>query len=499
MAEGVLGEIVARKRIDVAARLAGQDLASLRARAEPTRRSLRTALARSGARFVMEVKRSSPSQGALRSAADPAAIARAYSGAADAVSVLTDGPFFGGTLDDLAAVRAVFDGPILAKDFIVDARQVAEARLHGADAVLVILAVLSDEAARTAIAEAAALGMDVLVEAHDEAEVRRAVALEAPLVGINNRDLKTLKVDLAATERLSGLVPADRLVVAESGIADRADVERLAPHADAFLVGSSLMRAADPGLAARALAFGRVKVCGLTDPADAAAAASGASFAGLVMVPGTPRAVTLAAAERIAKASELPVVGVFRNEKPMQVAEAALRLGLAAVQLHGEEDALYIRGLRSLLRDGTEIWAAGAVAETVPEPRLGADRALYDTTVDGRSGGTGTAFDWSRLAGRPELESSILAGGLNPGNARAAAKVGAYALDVGSGVEAAPGRKDPAKLVAFFEALRLPVRGELARHSRESGNPASFSSRDAVPKRDPPFRGGDEEVDLTQC
>jgi indole-3-glycerol phosphate synthase/phosphoribosylanthranilate isomerase len=457
MAEGVLGEIVARKRIDVAARLAGRNLDSLRAEARPTQRGLRAALARAGARFIMEVKRVSPSQGALRSDVDPAAIARAYRGAADAISVLTDTPYFGGSLDDLRAVRAAFDGPILAKDFVVDVRQVPEARIAGADAVLVILSVLSDDEGRAVTQEARRLGMDVLVEAHDEAEVRRAAALGAAIVGINNRDLKTLKIDLAATERLAALVPGDRLVVSESGIESRADIERLAPFADAFLVGSSLMRAPDPALAARALAFGRVKVCGVTTAEDAALAAeAGASFVGLIMVPGTPRALTLAEAGAVANGTVLPRVGVFRNEKPMAVAQAAQALGLHAVQLHGEEDAIYIRALRGLLPEGTQIWAVASVGEDVPEPRLGADRTVYDSG----SGGTGRAFDWARLAGREALAEALLAGGLHPGNARDAARVGAWALDVSSGVEAAPGRKDPEKVGAFFEALRVPVRGE---------------------------------------
>jgi indole-3-glycerol phosphate synthase/phosphoribosylanthranilate isomerase len=461
-AAGVLGDIVERKKVDVAARLESLSLEALRAQAEPTERSLKAALARPGARFIMEVKRASPSQGALREDVDPAAMARAYRSAADAISVLTDGPYFGGSFEDLEAVRRAFDGPILAKDFIVDPRQVPEARLHGADAVLVILAVLNDHEAETVIAEARRLGMDVLVEAHDDSEVRRAIRLGAEIVGINNRDLKTLKVDLATTERLARLVPARTLVVAESGIEGRGDVARLSPYADAFLVGSSLMRAPHPALAARALAFGRVKVCGLTDAADAELAAErGASFAGLVMVPNTPRAVTCAEGKAIAEAVAIPMVGVFRNEKPMQVAAAARLLGLAAVQLHGEEDALYIRGLRMLLPEETEIWAAGAVGRDVPEPRPGADRILYDTQVDGRSGGTGTVFDWNRLEGR-QMAAAVLAGGLNATNARAAARVGAYALDVGSGVEREPGRKDPSELQAFFEALRLPVRGELA-------------------------------------
>jgi indole-3-glycerol phosphate synthase / phosphoribosylanthranilate isomerase len=456
---GVLGEIVSRKRMDVAARLAGFAPEA----AEPTRRSLKAALARPGARFIFEVKRGSPSKGALRPTADAAAIARMYSGAADAISVLTDSPYFGGSLDDLRAVRREFGGPILAKDFIVDPRQVAEARLHGADAVLVILSVLGDDEAAGVMAEARRLGMDVLVEAHDAAEVRRALMLGAEIVGINNRDLKTLDVDLAVTERLARLVPSGTLVVSESGIASRADVERLAPHADAFLVGSSLMKAERPGEAARALAFGRVKVCGVTDGHDAEmAAAHGAAYAGVIMVPNTPRAVTPARAEAIAEASPVPLVGVFRNEKPMQVAYAAKALDLAAVQLHGEEDARYIRALRSLLPEATEIWAAAAVGRDLPEPRPGADRTLFDTQVRGRSGGTGIAFDWSRLAGRRDLSKALLAGGLKPANARSASRVGAFALDVGSGVEMAPGRKDSGKLHAFFEALRLPVRAGLA-------------------------------------
>lgn len=464
MIEGVLGRIVERKRADVAARLDGVGIDRLRAEAPLTRRSLAAALKKPGARFIMEVKRVSPSEGMLHEGADPAAIARAYRCAADAISVLTDTPFFGGSFEDLRAVRAEFDGPILAKDFVIDPRQVPEARLHGADAVLAMLSVLSDAEAAEVMAEARRLGMDVLVEAHDEEELCRAIALGAPIIGINNRDLKTLKVDLTTTERLAGMVPKDRILVSESGIADAGDIERLGAHVDAFLVGSSLMKSLDPAAAARALAFGRVKVCGITNPDDLALSSfNGASYAGVILVPGTPRAVSLAQAQELAGAAaglRLPLVGVFRDAPASEVAEAAQALGLAAVQLHGSEDAGYIASLRPLLAPGVEIWAAGAVGHDLPEPRAGADRLLFDTKVGGQSGGTGVAFEWSRLRDRPELSSSILAGGLNPGNARAARAVGSFALDVSSGVEAAPGRKDPDKLKAFFEALRAPVRGE---------------------------------------
>ena len=487
---GVLGEIVAAKRSEVAARFAGVDLAALRSRAERSGRSLRDALARPGARFVMEVKKASPSAGALRADVDVAAQAAAYAGVADAISVLTDGAYFGGALTDIAEVRRAYEGPILAKDFVVDPRQIAEAHLHGADAVLVMLSVLDDEAARAMLAEAERLGMEALVEAHNETEVRRAVALGAPIVGINNRNLKTLEVDLATTERLAPLVPADRLLVAESGIGGRGDVERLAPSVDAFLVGTALMRAERPAEAARALAFGRVKVCGVTNEADAARAVrAGAGHVGLVMVPGTPRAVTAEAGEAIAvtaRHERARVVGVFRNEKLMQVATIAQRLGLDAVQLHGEEDGRYVKALRNLL-PALEIWAAGPVGGDAPPRRAGAHRMVFDTAIGGRSGGTGRVFDWNRVRERDELGAGLLAGGLNPDNAAAAARVGAWGLDVGSGVEAAPGRKCPERLTAFFEALRPRARGAI----RHPGEGRDLRTRwHSTSPRDPGLRRG---------
>ncbi|QPQ54342.1 bifunctional indole-3-glycerol-phosphate synthase TrpC/phosphoribosylanthranilate isomerase TrpF [Allosphingosinicella flava] len=460
---GVLGKIVARKAIDVAARLGGADIGALRARAVPTTKNLGAALARPGARFIMEVKRHSPSRGVLRHAVDPAAMARAYSGAADAISVLTDTPFFGGSLDDLRAVRAVFSGPILAKDFVIDPRQVVEARLNGADAVLAMLSVLDDDEAAAIMAEAARLNMSVLVETHDEAEVARAVALGARIIGINNRDLTSMTTDLAVTERLAPLIPADRLVVSESGIEDRADALRLGGLCDAFLVGSSLMAAPNPGLAARELAFGRVKICGLTNTRDATAAAiAGAAYGGIILATGSPRVVSRNVGERIARRVReggAEAVAVFQNHDIGFVSETAHAMQAAAVQLHGGEDEAYVQALRKRLPGHVELWGAAGVAGSLPRPRPGFDRTLYDTQIGVRTGGTGMPFDWRHLEGR-DLGRDVLAGGIRPANVRRAARYGAYAIDIGSGVEAAPGRKDPAKLTALFAALRIPSRGE---------------------------------------
>lgn len=446
----VLARIVARKREEVAARLSGP------VDAEPTTRSLSGALARPGARFIMEIKPRSPSGHVAKH--HPMEALAAYRPVADAISVLTDEADFGGSLALLEQVRRDFDGPILAKDFIVGPAQVSEARAAGADAVLVMLSVLNDEAAAAVLAEAKRLSMDAIVEVHDEEEMARAAALDARIIGINNRDLKSLATDLSVTERLAPLAPDGALLISESGIATRTDVERLGRSVDAFLVGSSLMAADDITLAARALVHGPVKLCGLTSLEDIVMAARfGATHAGIILVPETPRAVDEGEAEPLAKAARahgLKPVGVFRNEDPRRIAALAARLNLSAVQLHGSESAADVALTRALLLQGCEAWTACPVGDDEISPPRNGDRTLFDSP----GGGTGRAFDWARIDARSDLPSAFLAGGITPASARAASKVGAYGIDVGSGVEAEPRRKDEAKVEALFAALRPACR-----------------------------------------
>jgi indole-3-glycerol phosphate synthase/phosphoribosylanthranilate isomerase len=451
---GILGEIVATKRTELHRRFDGVALDALRQAAGPTKHGLAEAVAQPGARFILEIKRASPSQGALRSGADVAAIARGYAPVADALSVLADTAYFGGSLDDLRAARRAFGGPILAKDFFIDLRQVAEARLAGADAILVMLSVLDDEAARAMIAEARRLGMDALVEVHDEAEMRRATALGAPLIGINNRDLRDLSVDLATTERLAPLA-SDRLLVSESGVGSRDDVERLSSHVDAFLIGSSLMRAEDPAEAARALVFGRVKLCGLNRLADFPAAGA-ATFVGFMFVPDSPRHLTREEAAPLvgeARTCGMLPVGVFRDAPPDAVHDTAMSLDLHAVQLHGSEDASYVEALRRQLPQTCEIWTAVSVGRAAPAAR-GGDRLLFDNGF----GGTGRSFDWQAIRDHRLLATSLVAGGIGPHNARAASALGAYAIDVGSAVDSVPGTKSAEQIRALFAALRPSAR-----------------------------------------
>ena len=205
--------------------------------------------------LIAEVKKASPSGGLIRPEFDAADLARTYATAgATCLSVLTDKPYFQGSLDDMVAARAATQLPVLRKDFILDPWQVYESRAMGADCILLILAALTDTEARALEALARALDMDVLAEVHDERELDRALGLTTPLIGINNRNLKTLETDLRTTEELAPAVPVDRFLIAESGIGSHADVVRLAEAGvRSFLVGESLLRQPDVGAAVKAL------------------------------------------------------------------------------------------------------------------------------------------------------------------------------------------------------------------------------------------------------
>lgn len=301
--------------------------------------------------------------------------------------------------------------------------------------------------------------MDVLTEVHDESELERALQLAARIIGINNRDLGTLAVDLKTTERLAPRIPPGRLIVSESGITGRRDVERVEPHVHAVLVGTHLMTAPRLDLAARELVHGRVKVCGLTSAADARRAyASGATLGGVIFAAHSPRRVDLAEAAAIAAGSPLPLVGVFADAAPPQMAEAAERLELVAVQLHGGESRDDVAAVRRLIPARCEIWKAIGAGRRMPAPaELGADRLLVEAPgpdASGTSGGSGRSFDWALLRGVPHRDRLVLAGGLDESNVRRARATGCGILDVCSGVEAAPGIKSGERLDRFFGALR---------------------------------------------
>ncbi|MCW2247624.1 indole-3-glycerol phosphate synthase [Azospirillum fermentarium] len=257
----VLTRICDDKRAHVAACKAARPVSVVEeaARAASAPRGFKAALKRAVAEgrygLIAEIKKASPSKGLIRADFDPPTLARAYAaGGASCLSVLTDEPYFQGRDDYLVAARAAVDLPCLRKDFMVDTYQVAEARALGADCILIIMAALEDARAADLLAAARQWGMDVLVEVHDRAETERALLLDAELLGVNNRNLKTLAVDIATTEELAALVPAGKMLVSESGLYTPADLSRMAAvGASCFLVGESLMRQDDVTAATRAL------------------------------------------------------------------------------------------------------------------------------------------------------------------------------------------------------------------------------------------------------
>jgi len=506
---GVVAEIAARRAAEIASELAGTTYRELVRRVTaagvPPVRPVAEVLARPGLHLIAEVKRSSPSAGPIAAADDDlVARARTYqAGGAAAISVLCEPHWFGGSIDDLRAVRGAVSVPVLAKEFVVDPRQLPLLRAAGADLVL-LLAVLHPAPRLTRfVALARELGLEPLVEAHDERELERALASGARLIGINNRDLRTLAVDTERADRLRGAIPGDRIAIAESGVHAPSTVARWrAIGYDAALVGEALVRSAEPAAAARAfVAAGApptdlpararepfVKICGVADEAGVhAVVAAGADAIGLNVVPGTPRALGLDEAASLAHLIRIvrggrpspTIVAVTADASPADLARIVATIDPDVVQFSGDESPSTVGGVARPTwkaihlppaADGT----AGAETEAAIDGMAdaivarataffaldGCERILLDTAGGPHPGGTGVRVSTALAAEVARRIPVILAGGLDPASVGAAVLgIPAVGVDVASGVEAprirgARPRKDPVRVALFVKRAR---------------------------------------------
>ena len=494
---GILAEIAARRARDVASELGDATYAALtrEARSASDPRPIAERLAAPGLHLIAEVKRSSPSAGPIAPAVDVVVRARAYAaGGAAAISVLCEPHWFGGSVEDLRAVRAAVAVPVLAKEFVVDPRQLPVLRAAGADFVLLLAALHPARRLADLVRRAFDLGLEPLVEIHAERELDAAVASGARLVGVNSRDLRTLVVDPDRPIRLRELVPADRIAIAESGVRAAGTLRRWrAAGYDAALVGEALMRAADPRAAAAAFvdagavpvdpgASARapfVKICGIVDAAgvDAVLAAAADSI-GLNFVAGTPRVLSLAEGAALARRARMagplghaPVVVAITADAGASLLESIDReVDPDAVQYAGGESPEWIAAsprpawkvlhLPADAGDRAADLARTVVADGRRFLAAGAERILLDTAGGPHPGGTGMPADAAVAAAVAREIPVVLAGGLNPANVGAALlRVPAVGVDVASGVErprlaGERPTKDPLAVALFAKRAR---------------------------------------------
>lgn len=464
----ILHEIFEAKKRRIEKRRRDTDLSNLKdicfkTREKAEKHRLRTALESNGINIIAEIKRASPSKGIINDAIDVAETAHAYQrGGARAISVLTEEEYFKGSMDDLVTVRDSVSLPVLQKDFIFDEFQIYEAAAAGADAILLIVAMLDNEALTHLHGVAEQLGIDAIVEVHDEEEMVRATAIGARIIGVNNRNLKTFDVSLGVSHYLMENAPAGATMITESGIKTKDDVQALKRLGyRGFLIGETLMRSGDPEVTLKALTrTTRVKICGITSFEDADfAARAGADALGFNFYERSPRKIGVERAADLA--SRLPArilkVGVFVNEDIETILGIVSLVGLDAIQLHGDESPDFVDSLRK--NTSAEIIKALRISkdfqpENVQEYHL--NTILLDAYSADEYGGTGETFDWE-IARRVQdfVPQMYLAGGLSLDNiADAVRLVRPFGIDACSSLEREPGIKNNIKVGAFIDMAK---------------------------------------------
>ncbi|MBN9289102.1 MAG: bifunctional indole-3-glycerol-phosphate synthase TrpC/phosphoribosylanthranilate isomerase TrpF [Gammaproteobacteria bacterium] len=450
----MLDEIIKQQKIDMLEKEKKLPLNTLLSCVKPSDRDFLGSLKKNKSAFIFECKHRSPSEGMLSETYPVIELAQKYAQFANAISVLTNQPYFGGNFEHLKQISETVNKPILCKDIIINPYQVVLARYYGADAVLLMLSVLNDEEYLACHKQAKALNMDVLTEVFTEEELIRACSLNATLIGINHRNFHTMQLDMARVKQLSPHFPKNAFIIAASGIKTHQQIHELSPYANGFLIGSSLSKSENINILMRELIFGAIKICGLTRQQDVQQAFKvGASYGGFIFAENSPRKITLEKAKKLVSLAPLHYVGVFVQQSMEYVAQVAQTLNLYAVQLHGGETQDYIKQLRLILPSHCHIWLTYAGGSNLPHVLPHAvDKIVLDKTILG--GGGGKTFNWEKLKDTPLSQHIMLGGGLNVENIQSAQNLGLWGLDINSGVESIPGIKDDNKLEHLFFKLR---------------------------------------------
>tara|TARA_Y100000310_G_scaffold345709_1_gene468604 strand:+ start:7253 stop:8641 length:1389 start_codon:yes stop_codon:yes gene_type:complete len=409
--------------------------------------------------LIAEFKKSSPSKGKINQKASLKEFISLYNQHADCISILTEQKYFNGKLDFIKQAKKYTRKPILRKDFILDEYQVYEARAYGADAVLLIAGFVSEKKLKKLLKTIESLGMDALVEADSKLGLKKAIASGSKLIGINNRNLNTLKEDFSQTEKLLKTISAKKrkqlTIVSESAIDSQKQIESLKGKADSILVGTAIMSFPVPKVKLRELTGKTlVKVCGITNKKDAKDAVKlGADVIGLNFYKKSPRFVSVKKAKEIAKSvsKKVLVAGVFVNEPKSRVKKIVKQVGLNIVQFSGTEKPNYVKGFKNAIK-AIHIKNKKSISKAKD---FDSEMIMVDSFVKGEFGGTGKAIN-PKLVNKAKISQKLVfSGGLNPKNIKGIIrKFDPLMVDVCSGIEKEPGKKSLIKMKSFISNVR---------------------------------------------
>ncbi|WP_343189622.1 bifunctional indole-3-glycerol-phosphate synthase TrpC/phosphoribosylanthranilate isomerase TrpF [Buchnera aphidicola] len=401
--------------------------------------------------FILECKKKSPSLGLLRKNFNLFDISNIYKKYASVISVVTEEKYFGGNFKNLSIVSNLVKQPILCKDFIIDEYQIYLARYYQADAILLMLSILHDNEYIYLSNIAKKLNMGVLTEINNIDEMKRAIKLKSKIIGINNRNLNNLSIDLNITKKIAPLIPKKNIIISESGIDSFKKIRKLKKIVNGFLIGSYIMKKKNIKNTIKSLIFGNNKICGLTRKKDAIISEkSGAIYGGLIFCNNSVRKININLAKKIINSSNLKYVAVFNNNSIQEIIDICNKINLQAIQLHGNETQKFINNLIKKINPKIKIWKTFIINNKFPKMNF---NFIKHYLFDNNKNNNKKTFNWSILKNK-NIENVFLAGGLNEKNCKKVMKFNCFGLDFNSGLEKKHRIKDKKKIKNIFNILR---------------------------------------------